>query len=160
MPYLEFDNYSVIDKVCHSVFAYIAGNLRDTKSCSFITHVNFIASNKVIEDIFDYVIHACVDTNPHILLMMLFWSDSFKYKWSLWKRFQIAKLSNQCLSFLQNLLWRKHLWKFRATEMYAYTFISLLFIRTCRNQIKYNFLSKKNQTKIWSEQKLNTFPLT
>ena len=139
-----------LNKVSHSVFAYIAGNLRDTKSCPFIAHVNFITSNKIFEDIFDWVIHSCVDTNPYILLMMLFWSESFKHKWSLGKRFQITKLPNHSLSFLQNLLWKKHLWKFRATEMYAYTFISLLFIRTCRNKIKYSFLSKKNQTQIWS----------
>ena len=60
----------------------------------------------------------------------------------------MKKIPNSKTPKSMPLILRKHLGKFRATEMYAYTFISLLFIRTCRNQIKYNFLSKKNQTKI------------
>ena len=31
--------------VCQSIYPYIAGNPRDTKSCHLITHVNLIASN-------------------------------------------------------------------------------------------------------------------
>ena len=51
-------------KVCQSISAYIAGNPRDAKSCHLVTHVNLITSNEVTEDIFDRVIHSCVDLNP------------------------------------------------------------------------------------------------
>ena len=64
---IEYFIISRLYKVGQSVFAHTAGNPTDTKSCHLITHVNHITSNEVIEDIFDWVIHSCVDTNPHSL---------------------------------------------------------------------------------------------
>ena len=51
--------------VCQSVFSQIAGNPRDAKFCHLITHINLITTKEVTEDIFDRVIHSCVDLNPH-----------------------------------------------------------------------------------------------
>ena len=52
-------------KVCQSVYAYIAGNPRNAKSCDLVTHVNLVTSSKVIDHIFDLIIHSCVDLNPY-----------------------------------------------------------------------------------------------
>ena len=137
-------------KVCQSVSAYIAGNPRDAKSCHLVTHVNLITSNEVTEDIFDRVIHSCVDLNP----------DSF-YDVILIRKLEIkmklmTKIPNNLTPKSMSLILiiialKKHQWKFRAIVVprtVCYTFISLLYIWNCRNHIKYNFLRKKKQIKI------------